>query len=93
MKIFILIFLSFCLFVLSAGDTQEEDYNNQYEETLAQLPMKEEDNKPQYKTTLDQPPLTDQSYETQYEATLDQAPLDEAQENYYVTNQGSSVHV
>ena len=82
MKIFILIFLSFCLFVLSAGDTQEEDYNNQYEGTLGQLPMKDEkDNEPQYKTTLNQPPIADQ------------APLDEAQENYYVTNQGSSVHV
>ena len=112
MKIFILIFLSFCLFVLSAGDTQEEDYNNQYEGTLSQLPMKEEeDNEPQYETTLDQPPPpdqlyetqyeptldqplpTDQLYETQYEPTLDQAPLDEAQENDYVTDQGSSVHV
>ena len=112
MKSSIFFFLSSCLCVLSAVHIHKEAYNNQYEETLGQLPMKdEEDNEPQYETTLDQPPPADQSYETQYEAALnqpppvdqlyethyeaalDQAPLDEAQENYYVTNQGSSVHV
>ena len=75
MKIFILIFLSPCLFVLSAGHTHEEAYNNQYEGSLGQLPMKDkEDNEPQYGTTLDQPPPADQLYETEYKPTLDQPP-------------------
>ena len=73
--------MSSCLCIISAVHIHKEAYNNQYEETLAQLPMKEEDNEPQYETTQDQPPPPDQ------------APLDEAQENYYVTNQGSSVYV
>ena len=78
MKMFILIFLAPCLFVLSEGNTQEEDYNNQYEGTLAQLPLKEEeDNEPQYETTLDQPLIADKLYEIQYiKKTLDQVLLD-----------------